>query len=123
MQLVRNQAGPWLQGVYSDHAEIKILIDGEKIMRTPEAKAALHHFGTTRLSWPTYSPDLNPQENLWARAEVVLRKSERIADTFDTFKRRVLDACESYSGAEKLIPSMASRIASTIAGGGAMLKH
>ena len=75
------------------------------------------------MKWPKYSPDLNPQENLWARAEVELRKAERIADTFDTFKRRVLDACESYSDAEKLIPSMSSRITSTVAGGGAMLKH
>ena len=99
VQLVRNHIGPWLQQVYPDHEEIQILIDGEKNMHTPEAKAALRDFGITTMSWPKYSPDLNPQENLWARAEVDLRKAERMADTFDTFKRRVLAACESYSGA------------------------
>ena len=67
--------------------------------------------------------DLKPPENLWARAEVDLRKAERMADTFDTFKRRVLAACESYPGAEKLIPSMAARIKAVIASGGAMTKH
>ena len=121
--MVRNQVGPWLQEIYPDHAEIKILIDSERIMHTPEAKAALGDFGITTLSWPKYSPDLNPQENLCARAEVVLRKAERIADTFNTFKTRVLEACESYPGAEKLIPSMASRIKATIESGGAMTKH
>ena len=109
--------------VYPDHEEIQILIDGEKIMHTPEAKAALRDFGITTMSWPKYSPDFDPQENLWARAEVDLRKAERMADTFDTFKRRVLAACESYPGAEKLIPSMAARIKAVIASGGAMTKH
>ena len=105
---MRNDVGPLLRSSFPDHEDITILIDSEKVMHTPETKAALKTFGISSLeSWPKYSPDLNPQENLWALAEVQLRKSERAGDSFEVFKKRVLQACKSYTGAEKLIPSMA----------------
>ena len=99
VRLVRTHIGPWFQATYPDHASIKILVDGEKTLHTAEAKAALSDFGITTLpSWPKYSPDLNPQENLWALAEVELRKSERPKDSFGTFKKRVLKvALSNYS--------------------------
>jgi hypothetical protein len=124
VKLVRNDVGPWLRSSFPDHEDITILIDSEKVMHTPEAKAALKKFGISSLeSWPKHSPDLNPQENLWALAEVQLRKSERAGDSFDVFKKRVLQACKSYTGAEKLIPSMATRIKAVLDSGGAMLKY
>ena len=93
-------------------------------MHTPEAKAALMGFRVSTLpSWPKYSPDLNPQENLWARAEVLLRESERSGDSFETFKKRVLTACQAYPAAEKLIPSIAKRIKAVIDSAGAMTKY
>ena len=121
VELVRDHVGPWLQRSFPDLNEMKILIDGEKAMHTPEANAALMKFGMSTLpSWPEYSPDLNPQENLWARAEVLLRQGERSGDSFETFKKRVLTACHAYRGAEKLIPSMAKRIKATIENAGAI---
>ena len=93
-------------------------------MRTPEAKAAPKEFNISSLeSWPKYSPDLNPQENFWALAEVQLRKSERAGDSFEVFKKRVLRACTSYNGAEKLIPSMTTRIKAVLDSDGAILKY
>ena len=116
--------GPWLQRAFPELNEMKILIDGEKVMHTPEAKAALTEFGISTLpSWPKYSPDLNPQENLWVCAEVLLREAERSGDSFETFKGRVLAACRAYPGAEKLIPSMAKRIKAVIDSAGAMTKY
>ena len=61
--------------------------------------------------WPARSPDLNPQENVWAWAEKHLRKREKSRDSVTTFRRRVVDVCKRYPSGHKLIPSLPSRIA------------
>ena len=38
--------------------------------------------------WPKYSPDLNPQENVWPAAEEAVRAAERGGDTFAVFQKR-----------------------------------
>ena len=92
-RLVRAKVGPWLEASYPAMVRITVLLDGEKVLHSPEAKTALGEFNIVSMAdWPKYSPDLNPQENVWARAEPLLRANEKGKDTFSTFKQRVLKA-------------------------------
>ena len=62
------------------------------------AKAAMRQHGVQVLpKWPPYSPELNPQENVWSWAEGKLRKLEDNArdDSFEAFQRFALDACKA----------------------------
>mgnify|MGYP002176299488 CR=1 FL=1 len=61
-------------------------------------------------SWPKYSPDLNPQEIVWAWAEERLREKEADGDSFDAFKKRAVAACRAYPHAGKLVGGMAKRV-------------
>ena len=60
--------------------------------------------------WPGYSPDLNPQENVWAWAEETLRDDEKDMDSFEAFQKRVLKSCRAYPFGGKLVGSMAKRM-------------
>ena len=75
--------------------------------------------------WPSYSPDLNPQENVWARSEKRLREIEVDTDTFVQFQAKVLRAVCDYpvvSGV-KLIAGMGKRFEEVIEAKGAMLDY
>ena len=65
-------------------------------------------------AWPSRSPDLSPQENVWAWVEDRLRKVEKKQDTFSVFKRRIVELAKAYPNKEALIPSMAKRVAKCI---------
>ena len=68
-----------------------------------------------------YSPDLNPQENVWPWLEANLRDSEKDADDFKTFLRRLNAVSKRYPHAENLVPSLAGRVAKCLAlSGGAI---
>ena len=42
--------------------------------------------------WPKYSPDLNPQENVWPAAESAIRAAEKDGDPFVAFQKRCIKA-------------------------------
>ena len=74
--------------------------------------------------WPKYSPDLNPQENVWPHAENYLRnKLEKPSDKFIKFQQNVVAAVKAYPSPEKLVPSMAKRCTDCVSKKGAMLKQ
>ena len=80
-----------MKRAYPGKTSFTLLLDGERLLHAPAAKRAMEEFGISVLGdWPKYSPDLNPQENVWAWAEKELRKREQARDTFTTFQRKVV---------------------------------
>ena len=85
-----------------------MLLDGEKLLHTRDAQAAMLEEGVALLAgWPSKSPDLTPQENVWAWAEDDLRKSERKRDIVAVAKRRMakcvkLRGCKYLQIAQRL---------------------
>ena len=74
--------------------------------------------------WPKYSPDINPQENVWKGAEVGLRKleDEDGDESFEAFQKNVLKAVKSVPGSANLISSMTRRMKEVIEAQGAMIR-
>ena len=74
-------------------------------------------------SWSSaYSPDLNPQENVWPWIEKELRKREHKTDTFAIFKRKLASAASAYPNSSALVLSMQRRVALCIKYNGDMIK-
>ena len=109
--------------VSKQHA-FRILVDGEPLLHTDVAKAAYAEFGLQVLpDWPKYSPDLNPQENVWSWVEEHLRRAEERPDSFETFSRKMLLVARQYPGGAALIPSMAERTEKVLGLKGGMSRY
>ena len=121
-QLVRQKIKPFLKKNFPRKTSWKILLDGEKIFRSPVAKAALSETGVTVLAnWPPYSPDLNPQENVWPWAENKLRQIEGKSGSFEDFADKCVKAVAAYPEGKKLIPSLAKRMQMCVASKGSTI--
>ena len=111
VKMFQDQVAPFLRSVFPGRRRLTVLLDGEKLMHTADAKAAMRRSGVRLLpGWPSHSPDLNPQENVWAWAQGMLRKTEKRRDSLATFKRRIVDVSKKYPSGAKLVPSMQRRV-------------
>ena len=123
---ITNRVAPYLRSQYPGRRSFQILLDGEALLHGPAAKAAMAAAGITVLpGWPSYSPDLNPQENVWSWAEDRLREIELDSNDFGTFQIKVMWAVGEYSieSAVKLVPCIGKRLKEVIEKGGAALKY
>ena len=94
------------------------------LLHTDAAKAAYAEFGLEVLpGWPTFSPALNPQENVWSWAEAALRKEEQPSDSSVSCLRKLSVVVRRYPNAEALVPSMHARIQKVLRCKGAMTEY
>jgi transposase len=119
--LVDQKVNPFLKRAFPGKKKFHLLLDSEPLLHTDEAKASYTRAGITTEAWPKYSPDLNPQEQVWAWAEPKLRRLETGTDAFEPWKKKVLKAVQAYPAKGKLIPSMARRCQTLVKRSGAML--
>ena len=119
---VRTRLAPFLKKSFPDRSAFQVLLDGETLLHAPEAKKAMKESSITVLpDWPGHSPELNPQEHVWSRAEPRLRQLETGSENFDAWKKKVLKAIAQYPSPEKLVGSMARRCQECLDRRGAML--
>ena len=119
--LVDTKVKPFLKKAFPRCTTFHILLDGEPLLHAPLSKAAYRMASITTEAWPKYSPDLNPQEQVWAWSEPQLRRLETGTDGFPVWQKKVLKAVHAYPAKAKLIPSMARRCKALVARSGAML--
>ena len=107
---LKQKVVPFLKKCFPNLSEYRILLDGEGLFRAPPARKVMKDNKISLLpDWPGYSPDLNPQENVWAWAEPELRRLETGKDKFDVFQKNCLKAVKAYPSSKKLVGSMAKR--------------
>ena len=88
---LRSKVAPFLKQAFPEKASFNLLLDGEKLLHAPEANKVMKEFQIKTLpDWPGYSPELNPQEHVWSRAEPLLRELEAGDETFEDWKPKVL---------------------------------
>lgn len=121
-RFLKKRVAPFLQRCFPGQTRFQLLLDGEGLLHAPEAKRAMAECGIKTLpDWPGYSPELNPQEHVWSRAEPDLRALESGTDEYSAWKKKVLAAVKAYPSPQKLVGSMSRRVKTCLARQGAML--
>ena len=123
---MKAKVGPFLKKSFPSMKSYQVLLDEEKLLHAPAAKTAFRLMNITiPPGWPKYSPDLNPQENVWAWTEPELRKRGKATDTFRDFGTKVASAVNAYPVASKLklIPAVSERCKAVLDRSGAMLDN
>ena len=111
-KLVRTHIGTTLREAFPDNTRTCFLLDGEKLLHTPEAKAALRDVGIQLLAyWPPHSPDLSPQENMWPWLGDKLRSTEKPSDTYTVLKGKLRTLAKQFPDSATLILGMHKRVA------------
>ena len=91
--ILRTRVFLFLQKHFPTKQHYRILLDGEAVLRAEVAEAVMAEKRIKLLDgWPKYSPDLNPQENVWPAAESAIRATEKDSDTFVVFQKRCIKA-------------------------------
>ena len=95
--LVTSKVLPFLKKIFPNRSSYQILLDGEHVLHTPAAKRAFAEAGITIFpGWPGYSPDLNPQENVWVANEEYVREQGHDEDTFEMFQAVLVNIAKRY---------------------------
>jgi hypothetical protein len=107
---LKRKVAPFLKKCFPILTSYNILLDGEGLLHAPVAQAAYRAGNiTVAKGWPSYSPQLNPQENVWAWSEKELRRMETGKEPLAEWSKKVLKAVAKYPAKGKLVGSMAKR--------------
>ena len=121
-RILRRRVGPFLRREFPCVRQFRVLLDGEPFIHAPASERAMRDIGVQVLPrWPGYSPDLNPQENVWPWMQRQLNARGQRPQSFQAFNKALLSVGAKYPG-QNLIASMAERVTECLQKGGAMTK-
>ena len=102
-----------------------LLHDGDKKFKSGVVLQWLHNNGVTVLDWPSYSPDLNPIENLWAcmQRDVDTHGAETLEELEKAVRAEWILLAENKELLRKLAHSMPRRCAAVVAAKGWHTKY
>ena len=103
--------------------------DGEHVLHGPAPKAAYHKVSVACATFPPYSPDLNPIENVWAMLDTRMEATQPTGwEGEKAFKRRLRNAvtwlnAKRAGALKETVASMPRRIELLLKGHGAITPY